>query len=176
MKTQSGFTLIEMVAVIIILAIMAATAMPRFVNMSGDARLSSLQGMAAAAVSARTLVKSKWVVANSAHQNTVDMGGGYLVSTISFTNGPSSLDILGIPALDQTGNSNHGIWFALDNPSGFLSQLVAGGATTPGGFSGVAVWPAGVAISQDCFMFYDTSGLVTVSNLHDTQPTGTGCL
>ncbi|MFA7239312.1 MAG: type II secretion system protein [Sulfuricellaceae bacterium] len=171
MKTQSGFTLIEMVAVIIILAIMAATAMPRFVNMSGDARLSSLQGMAAAATSAKTLVKSRWIMGQSANLNNVDMGGGYMVSTISYTTGPSSLDLYGIPSAMTSG-----IWAALDNPTGFASALVTDVATAPGGLPGVAIWPTGVGVSQDCFMYYDTSGLVTVSNLHATTPTATGCL
>lgn len=58
---QYGFTLIEMVAVIIILAIMAATALPKFVNLSQEARLSAVQGMAGGLRSAAALAKSQWL-------------------------------------------------------------------------------------------------------------------
>ncbi|KHT62607.1 MSHA biogenesis protein MshA [Photobacterium gaetbulicola] len=45
MKRQGGFTLIEMVVVIVILGILAVTAAPRFLNLQDDARNSSLQGL-----------------------------------------------------------------------------------------------------------------------------------
>ncbi|MGR5207506.1 type II secretion system protein [Vibrio sp. PNB23_22_7] len=45
MKRQGGFTLIELVVVIVILGILAVTAAPRFLNLQDDARKSSLQGL-----------------------------------------------------------------------------------------------------------------------------------
>ena len=59
MQKQNGFTLIELVVVIIILGILAVTAAPKFINLQSDARASALQGVRAAIQGANSLVYSK---------------------------------------------------------------------------------------------------------------------
>ncbi|OZS45999.1 type II secretion system protein [Photobacterium sanguinicancri] len=59
MKRQNGFTLIELVVVIVILGILAVTAAPRFLNLQDDARDASLEGLKGAINGAAGIVYGK---------------------------------------------------------------------------------------------------------------------
>ena len=54
-RRAAGFTLIELMAVIVILGVLAATAVPRFVDLSGSAKSAAVEGMAGALASAASL-------------------------------------------------------------------------------------------------------------------------
>ena len=71
-KEQQGFTLIELVIVIIILGILAATAAPKFINLTGDAREATLHGIAGAINSANTLTFSKFLIKTCSRVGCMD--------------------------------------------------------------------------------------------------------
>jgi len=74
-KQQSGFTLIELVVVIVILGLLAATALPRFVNITGDARLASVNGVAGGLRSAAALAKAQYLVTGSSSATSITVEG-----------------------------------------------------------------------------------------------------
>lgn len=74
MQKQQGFTLIELVLVIIILGVLSATAMPKFINLQNDARKSTLDGMKAALQGANSLLYAKALIQGKEKKESADIG------------------------------------------------------------------------------------------------------
>lgn len=83
-QQQAGFTLIELVIVIVILGILAATALPRFSDLSTDARVAAVSGLAGSIRSAASISRATQLakgysagVAITLDGQAVGMSAGY---------------------------------------------------------------------------------------------------
>lgn len=125
MNKQKGFTLIELVVVIIILGILAVTAAPKFINLQSDARASTLDGLKASLQGANSLVYSKAAIqgldskatatviiddkgdTDESNDVTVDAVYGYLNN--------ASADLVKVLDIDTTSTSPE--WTIVDTPT-----------------------------------------------------------
>ena len=82
-STQRGFTLIELVVVIVILGILAAFAVPRFMGLETEARVATVRSMAGSLQSAVSMAHGVCLARGCPNNNTNIVIGG---QTITFTN------------------------------------------------------------------------------------------
>lgn len=158
MRRQSGFTLIELIIVIVILGILAVTAAPQFFNFGSDARESTVRGLQGSINGAADLVYARSAIEG-------------IETNDSATNNADGIEVIfGYPTATESGiqaalNISETDWDIVEDTSGTTDQI----RFSPVGFNDAATEgsPTFAEIS-DCSVTYteaadeDTRPLVEV--------------
>ncbi|GAW94417.1 MULTISPECIES: prepilin-type N-terminal cleavage/methylation domain-containing protein [Colwellia] len=90
---QQGFTLIELVVVIVILGILAVTAAPKFIDLTGDAKASTIEAVKGSLNSAADMAHAKALVKGIAHNGSLSIAGGTVTFEHFYPTG-ATIDVL----------------------------------------------------------------------------------
>jgi MSHA pilin protein MshA len=137
MRKQSGFTLIELIIVIVILGILAVTAAPRFIDLQSDAKAATLEGVKAALQGGSQLVYAKAAIQGEQGKASGSVSIAGVTGNISTVNGyPDANSFTHILAASGSVTSTDLSAFAEIDEAEF--DIVQSAATTDGSANSVA--------------------------------------
>ena len=106
MKTkQQGFTLVELVVVIVILGILAATAVPRYASYTTESRIAALNGVAGAIRSSVAVVQGRYIATGAVAGPVVMIDGTSVLTSAGAAGGIPTTALGGIDNAVNTGST-----------------------------------------------------------------------
>ena len=151
---QSGFTIVELIVVIILLGILAATALPRFMDVDDQAHAAAVRGVLGGFQTGVSLYHAQWVASGQASADTqIPEFNNLRVNASGYPYGTT----------DRSGGTST-VTTSDDCLAIFTGVLQAGGPTISSAASAAAVvnsatdYTAVVVATSNCSYYYTAQG------------------